>query len=604
MARRSLSSSWALGGALLVALLLAQAAPISLAQYVIVDLSSARIPPGSGSSSLPERVIGLSAADFGGSFPTSPPKTVGLMALPLANQYGCSVPQLPGVYPGSLPLVLLVRRGGNCTFVVKAQHAQAARAVGVLVVAGADDDVFQMSAGGGGGGQNATDDVAIPAAMISFADGDPLIRASLHDDPKAQNNAIEPVLVHTYARATFDLSFVFMLLLATAVVMYGAYLSSAAERRARRAHLSGSAEPERAAVPGEGELEHQYLDQRHALGFIFGASAALLILFFFIQYLIYVLIALFCVASLQAVTHLGTVWLRWLHPSYTRTVRVPVAGEVSVYTLCSFVAGLVMTVTWAVQRNAQGAWLLQDVLGVSLLLVIQQSLRLPDIKVSSVLLCMAFVYDVFWVFLSAYIFRSSVMMSVARGGDTGEAVPMLLRLPRFSDELGGYSMLGLGDMALPGLLVAYLLRFDLQHAETATRRWWQTYFAIASGGYAAGLVLTYVALMVSESGQPALLYLVPTTLGVVLPVAFVRGDLREMWSGSHARSAAAAGGGSAPSSSSSGLTAPPRSNGQYAAVSSLNSAPESDLVELQLQDAEDVDASHLQDDEREMMNAL
>jgi len=41
-------------------------------------------------------------------------------------------------------------------------------------------------------------------------------------------------------------------------------------------------------------------------------------------------------------------------------------------------------------------------------------------------------------------------------------------------------------------------------------------------------------------------------------------------------------------------------------VSSLHSAPESDLVELQLAEGDDVDVSHLQEDdeEREMMNAL
>jgi hypothetical protein len=150
------------------------------------------------------------------------------------------------------------------------------------------------------------------------------------------------------------------------------------------------------------------------------------------------------------------------------------------------------------------------------------------------------------------------MVTVAQGGGTGENVPMLLRLPRLQDEFGGYSMLGLGDIALPGLFISYLLRFDYSHVESMTRGFWQTYFALGSVGYALGLLLTYLALVLSSSGQPALLYLVPCTLGVVLPTAWVRGDLREMWTG--------AGEGGERSAAAPLRTAARRTNGQYAAV--------------------------------------
>jgi len=50
-------------------------------------------------------------------------------------------------------------------------------------------------------------------------------------------------------------------------------------------------------------------------------------------------------------------------------------------------------------------------MGIALLLVIQRTLRLPNIKVSAVLLSMAFLYDIFWVFISPYFFEESVMYS-------------------------------------------------------------------------------------------------------------------------------------------------------------------------------------------------
>ncbi len=42
-------------------------------------------------------------------------------------------------------------------------------------------------------------------------------------------------------------------------------------------------------------------------------------------------------------------------------------------------------------------------------------------------------------------------VQVAQGGQAHEPIPMLLKVPRFEHpELGGYSMLGFGDVVLPG----------------------------------------------------------------------------------------------------------------------------------------------------------
>ena len=50
---------------------------------------------------------------------------------------------------------------------------------------------------------------------------------------------------------------------------------------------------------------------------------------------------------------------------------------------------------------------------------------------------------------------------MARGDKSGEGIPMLLKIPRLSDPWGGESMIGFGDIILPGLLVSYCLRFLL-----------------------------------------------------------------------------------------------------------------------------------------------
>lgn len=52
-------------------------------------------------------------------------------------------------------------------------------------------------------------------------------------------------------------------------------------------------------------------------------------------------------------------------------------------------------------------------------------------------------------------------IQVARGEKSKEeGIPMLLKIPRMYDPWGGYSVIGFGDIILPGLLVAFSLRFE------------------------------------------------------------------------------------------------------------------------------------------------
>mmetsp|Transcript_9472 Transcript_9472/g.22374 ORF Transcript_9472/g.22374 Transcript_9472/m.22374 type:complete len:142 (+) Transcript_9472:2-427(+) len=119
------------------------------------------------------------------------------------------------------------------------------------------------------------------------------------------------------------------------------------------------------------------------------------------------------------------------------------------------------------------------------------------------------------------------MVSVATGGGTGETVPMLIRIPQFGDPLGGDRMLGFGDIALPGLLVSYLRRHDLM----SHRKAFEGYFGPSLVGYFTGLCVTIAALTIMKMGQPALLYLVPGTLGTSILLALWRQELSLLWEG-------------------------------------------------------------------------
>merc|ERR1712066_1055247 len=104
---------------------------------------------------------------------------------------------------------------------------------------------------------------------------------------------------------------------------------------------------------------------------------------------------------------------------------------------------------------------------------------------------------------------------------------MLLRVPAIADVFGRDRMLGFGDIVLPGLLVSYLRRYDI----LGRRQFSRGYFAPSVVGYFIGLCITMVALKIMGIGQPALLYLVPGTLGTTLVLAVYRGELTHLWEG-------------------------------------------------------------------------
>jgi len=105
---------------------------------------------------------------------------------------------------------------------------------------------------------------------------------------------------------------------------------------------------------------------------------------------------------------------------------------------------------------------------------------------------------------------------------------------------GHFSMLGLGDIVMPGLLLCFVLRYDAyKKAQIANidagvpppPSYYHriTYFHCSLIGYFLGLLTATVSSEVFRAAQPALLYLVPFTLLPLLTMAYLKGDLRRMW---------------------------------------------------------------------------
>lgn len=88
-------------------------------------------------------------------------------------------------------------------------------------------------------------------------------------------------------------------------------------------------------------------------------------------------------------------------------------------------------------------------------------------------------------------------------------VPIKLLWPKsmtFAAERG-FTMLGLGDVVIPGIFIALALRYDLARAEKTERSFSKPYFVVTLSAYVVGLITTMSVMHTFGKAQPALLYL-------------------------------------------------------------------------------------------------
>merc|ERR1712055_815812 len=202
--------------------------------------------------------------------------------------------------------------------------------------------------------------------------------------------------------------------------------------------------------------------------------------------------------------------------------------------LVLLLTSIATTVSWFVFRKEDWSWILQDILGIMFSINMLKVLRLPSLRICTVLLSALFFYDIFFVFITPLFMEGgkSVMVEVATGHSSDEQLPMVLRVPHLSTDpsrvcyVNTYSLLGFGDILVPGLLLSFAHSYDLLAGIK-----YKLYWIITSVAYILGLVATFISLFLMNSAQPALLYLVPFTLIPTIIVAWLRGALPAMWEG-------------------------------------------------------------------------
>ncbi|XP_058498439.1 minor histocompatibility antigen H13 isoform X2 [Solea solea] len=163
-------------------------------------------------------------------------------------------------------------------------------------------------------------------------------------------------------------------------------------------------------------------------------------------------------------------------------------------------------------------WIANNLFGLAFALNGVELLHLNNVSTGCILLGGLFVYDVFWVF------GTNVMVTVAKSFEA----PIKLVFPQDLLEKGlqanNFAMLGLGDIVIPGIFIALLLRFDVSLKKNS-----RTYFYSSFLAYIFGLGLTIFVMHTFKHAQPALLYLVPACIGFPVVVALIKGELTEMF---------------------------------------------------------------------------
>ncbi|XP_033903162.3 signal peptide peptidase-like 2A isoform X2 [Acipenser ruthenus] len=442
----------------------------------------------------------------------------------LTSSVLCHKTDLP---PAGLNGKAVVVMRGNCSFEEKALIAQSSGARAILIASKTS--------------------LTTPSAINTDKGLNILVALVRYKDVLNMQEAFkDSISVKLYAppAALFDYSILVILFISVFTLALGGYWSGAAEQQEINFAVQGG----RRKAESSDEIHFTPLK---VVIFVLGMCGILVLLYFFYKWLVYVMIAMFCIASAMAVYGCLAALVQMIPCGRCSFSFRDKTVEIRFFFLAAFC--IAVSVLWAVYRNEdRWIWILQDVLGIAFCLNFMRVLKISSFKICVTLLSLLLVYDVFFVFITPFFTKNgeSIMVQVAAGpGATGEKrggnmvevpaeptvpyekLPIVMRVPRLSSPtqyLCGmeFSLLGYGDIIVPGLLVAYCHRFDVWNNNST-----KIYYISCTIAYGVGMIVTLVVMVLSKMGQPALLYLVPCTLVTSTLVAWRRKEMKRFWAG-------------------------------------------------------------------------
>lgn len=227
-------------------------------------------------------------------------------------------------------------------------------------------------------------------------------------------------------------------------------------------------------------------------------------------------------------------------------------------------------------------WFLTNFLGFSFCYGSLQFVTPTTAWTGTLILSALFFYDIYFVFFTPMMVTVATKLDVPikllfprpdgciLPVGTPEGSPAMEEYVKCLAKKRSMAMLGLGDIVVPGMILAFALRFDLylhylrksksndkdgetevskptynsakgswgerfwtsaklQPKEIRAKQFPKPYLYATIFGYLIGMIVTIVVMQVAQHAQPALLYLVPGVLCSFWCTALVKGDLKTLW---------------------------------------------------------------------------
>eukprot|EP00920_Eleutheroschizon_duboscqi_P024324 GHVT01060432.1.p1 GENE.GHVT01060432.1~~GHVT01060432.1.p1 ORF type:complete len:543 (-),score=191.14 GHVT01060432.1:1475-3103(-) len=229
------------------------------------------------------------------------------------------------------------------------------------------------------------------------------------------------------------------------------------------------------------------------------------------------------------------------------TAAEPTVVGLSWVHVASYAFAIAASALWLYTKN----WILHNLFAIAFCIQAISLVSVGSFPVAALLLVGLFLYDIFWVF------GTEVMVTVAKAFEG----PAKLIFPMQFDPWQ-QSILGLGDVVIPGIFISMCLRFDnWMHeerenlaagkkddgaasappveGEAAARANGPTnvdihatfgkfYFYVVLISYELGLLTTGMVMIFFRRAQPALLYLVPFCLLALFGAAALNGQMKDV----------------------------------------------------------------------------
>lgn len=287
-----------------------------------------------------------------------------------------------------------------------------------------------------------------------------------------------------------DLAPFFLFIMGTATILYACGNSA-------QILFFGSGD-QRPSLLRIGRENEEVVSPSMVVAMVIVSSIGLLLLFYFSSSMVVVLNVLFTFGNIHCLAM--ALW-DWLTLFSNSTVAL----------VLDVIFSVLLVILWVFTKH----WVLTNIFTFCTAVTAIAITKVNSFKIAVALAVAFLIDDVWWVFLSPAVFGQSVMIEAARAA--GPDLPIC-----FSVVHNGHtSMLGGGDVVLPGLVLDMIMRFDAIHGTSL--------FVVSFVGYAVGQLVAWTAVSLMQSGQPALLWIFPCVIIPTVVAAYFKGVLRTLW---------------------------------------------------------------------------